>query len=100
MLYIPKGGSEEEIIDDIIDRCDELAANEAIEINEFGKNNDLSLYIEKDEDYKGGDYSNLVDVITSMDGAPVDDAVGIYVTDGQLYRELCRIYNYRDFSTL
>ena len=100
MIYIPNGGTAEEIIDDIIERCDRLGANEKIEVNGFGKNKDLSVHITKDEDYKGGEEWNLVDVCTFMDGAPVDDTVGVYVTDGHLYRELYRVYDYKDFSTL
>ena len=50
--------------------------------------------------YKRQGYANLVDIVTLRNGKAVDDAVGIYVTDGQLLRELVRIYNYRNFSTL
>lgn len=37
-------------IDTIIDYCNDLAANEKIEVFEFGMNNDLVLHIYKDED--------------------------------------------------
>lgn len=90
-------------IDAIIDYCNDLAANEKLEVFEFGKNNDLVLHIYKDEEYdasKDKDYSNLVNISTAKDGKWVDDTGNIYVTDGSLYRELERINRYEKFSTL
>lgn len=49
-------------IETIIDYCNNLAANEKLEVLEFGKNNDLVLHIYKDDEYdasKDKDYSNL-----------------------------------------
>ena len=90
-------------IDTIIDYCNDLAANEKLEVFEFGKNNDLVLHIYKDEEYdasKDKDYSNLVNISTAKDGKWVDDTGNIYVTDGSLCRELERINSYEKFSTL
>ena len=90
-------------IDTIIDYCNDLAANEKLEVFEFGKNNDLVLHIYKDEEYnasKDKDYSNLVRISTAKDGKWVDDTEDIYVTDDSLYRELERINSYEKFSTL
>ena len=90
-------------IDTIIDYCNDLAANEKLEVFEFGKNNDSVLHIYKDEEYdasKDKDYSNLVNISTAKDGKWVDDTGDIYVTDGSLCRELERINSYEKFSTL
>lgn len=93
----------EEQINEIIDICDKLDAEEKATIFEFGKNGDLVLHIYKDCDYNrkiDKDYSNLVTISTAQNGSFVDDTGNIYVTDGSLYRELERIWNYRDFETL
>lgn len=74
-------------IDTIVDYCDNLKANEKLEIYEFGQNKDLVLHIYKDEDY-----SNIVTISTFQDGICIDDTV----TDGCLYKELIRINNYKD----
>lgn len=90
-------------IETIIDYCNNLAANEKLEVHEFGKNNDLVLHIYKDDEYdasKDKDYSNLVTISTAKDGKWVDDTEDTYVTDGALYRELERINNYEKFHTL
>ncbi|MGF0148459.1 hypothetical protein ACQRDF_13870 [Lachnospiraceae bacterium SGI.054] len=90
-------------IDTIIEYCNDLKANEKLEVYEFGKNNDLDLHIYKDEEYDASrdrDYSNLVRISTAKDGKWVDDTEDIYVTDGSLYRELERINGYEKFSTL
>ena len=88
-------------IDTIIDYCNDLAANEKIEVFEFGRNNDLVLHIYKDEDFdisKGDDF-NIVSISTAHTGRWVDDSGDVYVTDGSLYRELERINDYKKFST-
>lgn len=90
-------------IDSIVDKCNELKANEEFEVLGFGTNHDLTLHIEKDSEYDATvdkDYSNLVTISTFRNKACVDDTGDIYVTDGALYRELERINNYRDFKTL
>ena len=87
-------------IDTIIDYCNDLNANEKLEVFEFGKHNDLVLHIYKDEEYdasKDKDYSNLVAISTAKDGEWVDDTGDVYVTDGSLYRELERINSYDFF---
>ena len=90
-------------IDTIIDYCNNLAANEKLEVFEFGVNCDLVLHIYKDEEFdasKDEEYSNLVRISTAQDGKWVDDTEDVYVTDGSLYRELERINSYEKFSTL
>lgn len=95
-----------QFFDEIINECDLLKANEELEVIAFGKNRDLKLNIVKDCEYdreKDKDYSNLVTIVTLQlldKFVPVDDTENTYVTDGALYKELERIYNYRDFSTL
>ena len=102
-LVINTGKYVFDIDQEIIDYCNDLAANEKLEVFEFGKNNDLVLHIYKDEEYdasKDKDYSNLVNISTAKDGKWVDDTGDIYVTDGSLCRELERINSYEKFSTL
>ena len=95
--------SMEEQIDEVIDVCDKLEANEKAMLFNFGENRDLVLHIYKDEEFdreKDADYSNMVTISTAQNGKWVDDIENTYVTDGSLYRELERIWNYRDFATL
>lgn len=90
-------------INTIIDYCNDLAANEKLEVFEFGVNCDLVLHIYKDEEFdvsKDKEYSNLVRISTAQNGEWVDDTEDVYVTDGSLARELERIHHYRKFSTL
>ena len=71
--------------------------------NELGKECDLVLHIYKDEDFNpdvNKDYCNIVRIHTAQNGEWVDDTEDTYVTDGSLYRELERIYNYQKFGTL
>jgi hypothetical protein len=80
-----------------------MEANDKLEVYEFGKNNDLVLHIYKDEDYdasKDENLFNIVQISTAQDGKWVDDTEDVFVTDGSLYKELQRINEYRDFSTL
>lgn len=95
--------SMEKQIENIIDVCDKLDAEESATIFEFGANGDLVLRIYKDCEYNrtiDKNYSNLVTIHTAQNGAWVDDTGDTYVTDGALYRELERIWNYKDFGTL
>lgn len=88
--------------DTIIDYCNDLEANEKLEVYEFGKNCDLVLHIYKDEEYdkgKDADAYNIVQISTAQNGKWVDDTEDVYVTDGSLYAELERIFEYRDFHT-
>lgn len=90
-------------IDTIVDYCNNLEADEKLEVFEFGKNNDLVLHIYKDEEFdaaKDKDCFNLVRIHTAQNGEWVDDTEDIYVADGSLYRELERINNYENFGTL
>lgn len=90
-------------IDTIIDYCNNLIANEKLEVYEFGKNNDLVLHIYKDEEFNplyDKDNFNIVTVSTAQNGKWIDDTGDVYVTDGSLLRELERINNYENFSTL
>ena len=88
-------------ISDVINACDALLANDKLVVHGFGANDDLVLFIEKDVDFNPEtEESNLVDIVTKQNGVVVDDAVGVYVTDGQLCRELERIYSYNNFRTL
>lgn len=98
--------AKENFFNEIITECDRLNANEELEVIAFGKNGDLKLHIVKDCDYnreKDEDESNLVTIATLQlfdTFVPVDDTEDTYVTDGALYNELERIWNYKDFKTL
>ena len=90
-------------IDTVIDYCNDLKANEKLEVYEFGKNSDLVLHIYKDEEFDSlsdKDRFNIVTVSTAQNEKWVDDTGDVYVTDGSLLRELERINNYENFSTL
>lgn len=89
--------------DEIIDCCHKLLGNEKLTVFNFGRNKDLTLYFYKDEDYNpevDEEYSDLVFIVTKKNGVAVDDTENTYVTDGSLYKELNRIYNYQDLKTL
>jgi len=90
-------------IDKIIDYCNDLLSDEHLVVYDFGINGDLVLHIYKDEEFNPNvdlDDWNIVTVSTFQNGNAVDDTGDTYVTDGSLYRELERINEYRDFSTL
>lgn len=90
-------------VDTIIDYCNDLGADEKLEVFEFGQNNDLVLHIFKDDEFNPSidkDYANFVRISTAQDGKWVDDTGDVYVTDGSLHRELERINNYKNFCTL
>ena len=89
--------------DTIIDHCNDHLSDEKLEVLEFGKECDLVLHIYKDEDFNpdvNKDCFNIVRIHTAQNGEWVDDTEDTYVTDGSLYRELERIYNYQKFGTL
>lgn len=89
--------------DTIIDYCNDLLPDEKLEVFEFGKNCDMVLHIYKDEDFNpdvGKNCWNLVRIHTALNGKWVDDTEDIFVSDGSLYKELERIYNYKDLATL
>lgn len=93
----------EERIIQIIEACDNLQAEDTMVVTEFGVNKDLELHINKDCDYhpdEDADAYNMVQISTNQNDEWVDDTGDTYVTDGSLYRELERIYNYRDFRTM
>lgn len=84
-------------IETIIDYCNDLLADEKLTVFEFGENCDLVLHIYKDEEFNPAldkDYSNIVTIHTAQDGKWIDDTEDVYVTDGSLYRELERIYDF------
>lgn len=90
-------------IEKIVDYCNDLLSDESLIIYDFGRKGDLVLHIYKDEEFNPSvdkDYSNLVDIHTFYNGIVIDDAVGIYVTDGELYRQLKRINEYKDMEIL
>ena len=92
----------EELINRIIEACDNLPADDAMVVTEFGINKDLTLHIDKDCDYHPDidvDAYNMVQISTMQNDEWVDDTGDTYVTDGTLYRELERIWNYRNFNT-
>lgn len=92
-----------EMINEIIEKCNNLCGNEKLRVEDFGKNKDLTLYIQKDCDYNpeiDKDKWNIFSITTVQNYTYVDDTEDIYVNDGSLYKELERIYNYKDFELL
>ena len=93
----------EKQIEEIVDICNKLDAEESAIIFDFGGNGDLVVHLYKDCDYNrevDENYSNLVTIHTAQDGMWVDDTGDTYVTDGALWKELERIWNYKDFGLL
>lgn len=87
--------------EEIISFCADLSANDKLIIFEFGEKADLILHIYKDEDFdKDTGEFNLVTIHTAQNGEWVDDTEDTCVTDGSLYRELERIYQYKEFGIL
>ena len=102
------GGIDKEAwVNSIIEWCDGLDAEDYLYVWDFGANGDLKLEILKDSDYDrdvDSDKWNMVRIYTlqiNSDGILelVDDTEDTYVTDGSLYRELERIWNYEDFGS-
>lgn len=85
-------------INKIIEKCGSMEAGDKIVVNEFGEDKDLTLYITKDEEFcmETGEYE-LVSISTEKDESWVDDTGDTHITDGSLFRELERIYHYREF---
>ena len=98
-ICTPLNANTEDWFDTIVDKCHTLKSREILKITEFGVHGDLTLYITKDENYEGGEDYDLVVICTFRNNAPIDDTGGIYVTDGELWRQLERIWNYRKLST-
>lgn len=90
-----------EVFDHLIGLCTGLDADEEMILSCFGKNKDLELHIHKDCDFdKDTGYANVVCISTKQNGKYVDDTEDIFVSDGSLYHQLERIYNYENFQTL
>lgn len=85
----------------IIDKCNDMLADEFYEFSEFGLTGDLTLLIRKDSDYNPDvdkDENNMVFIVTKRNGVAVDDSGNIHVTD--LWNTLYRIWFGLEFSTL
>ena len=102
-LTVEDGDSFDDVVEAIVKYAHNLWGTDMMVVKHFGENRDLSLSITKDEDYNPAEdeeYSDLVDITTYKDGHPVDDSIGIYVTDGELTKELERIYGEKDMALL
>ena len=93
----------------IIEMCDDMDAYDRLKVYDFGENRDLLLDIQKDPDFDRDvdpDKWNIVRIFTAQYNEAedmlrdVDDTEDTYVTDGSLYTELDRIWNYIDFGTI
>lgn len=86
-------------IETIIDYCNDLEANDELEVFDFGLNGDLVLHIYKDEDFNPEtEEYNLVAIHVAQNGEWVYDSDDTHVTDGSLYKELDEIYKCKDFD--
>ncbi len=100
--------NKESVFNEIVDMCDDLNDCDKLIVFNFGERGDLLLDILKDSEYdaeKDPDYSNIVTIVTSKANEngkmeAVDDTEDTYVTDGSLYKELERIWSYKDFGLL
>lgn len=77
----------------IVEMCKTLELDDDLTIKDFGKNEDLELYI-----HKNYDSDTLVSISTSQNGKFVDDVNDISMD--KLYLQLIRIYNYINFRTM
>jgi len=98
------GGPKEANIGELVNWCFTLEPNDHLVVFDFGDRGDLRLDIFKDEDYdrERGEY-NMVVVHTSQmqkngDMVYVDDTDDVYVGNGELDRELVRIWRYENFA--
>ncbi len=91
-------------IENIIEMCDDLEANDVLRVYGYGKKSDMLLDIYKDEDFKRDeeDEFNLVVIHTSrmQDGylTSIDDTEDTHVLDGSLENELNRIWEHKELS--
>ena len=90
----------------VVNESFKLAPNDHLTVLKYGEKGDLKLDIYKDEDYdkERGEY-NLVVIHTSQRQPDskwiyVDDTEDTYVGNGELDKELERIWYYRDFKLL
>ena len=100
-FYTIEEAIEWAVLDDIISKCFVLSPDCELTINNFGSNEDLTLYIHKDCNYKpeiDKEDWNIVTISTKQNEQWVDDTGNVHVSD--LYRELERIYHYKNFRTL
>ena len=100
ILETPYLAEKATLFDNIVNICHDLAADKVLKITKFGEDEELTLYITKDSNYKGKDDWDLVSISTFEDGEAVDDTGDTYVTDGCLWHQLERIWLHRGFSTL
>ena len=88
---------KKEKIDYIIDQCKYLRAKEKLTINNFGKRQDLKLYIWKNANYnQEKNKDNTVRIETKRFGIIEDKTDEIPLS--KLKEELERIYIYKNYS--
>ena len=95
-------------IDDIIEECHYMDADDELDVYNFGLNGDLALRIYKDPDYNpfyDPDEWDIVRVYTFQRNENstmeiVDETEDVYITDGSLASELQRIWEYKDFGLI
>ncbi len=86
--------------------CFAMGASDHMIVWEYGERKDLRLDIYKDQDYNKelGEY-NMVMIITTQKTPEgnmihVDDTEDVYVGNGELEKELGRIYHYEGLGTI
>lgn len=92
---------KENRIDGLIAQCDDMAADSVLLVPCFGKDGNMDLYINKDPEFNPGTKDfNIVTIHTIKDGVVIDDTEDTHVTDGSLERELERIWEGKNLSTI
>ena len=94
LRWVTLPDTKEVWLSEIVEFSNTMEANDTLIVSGFGENADLVLHIYKDEKYA------IVAIHTEQNGKVVDDTEDTCVTDGSLYRELYRIYSYKEFETL
>lgn len=95
--------SMEEQIEKIVETCDRLDAEKSLKFHKFGAKRDLNLRILKEGEYDFKDNhlcSTFFTIYTEQNGKRVDDTSDTYITDDTLWKQLERIWNYKDFNRL
>lgn len=103
VLSIEDSDSYEDIAEKIIQYAHDLWGTDTMRVVNFGKSKDLELVIRKDEAYNPAEDEeewDLVDITIYKNESPVTDALGVYVTGGELESELNYAYHIAEEETL
>lgn len=98
--YGPSAGKEPQI-EAIVQDCIRLEAGDSATFFDFGDFGNIVLHVYKDEDFvrETGQY-NFARVHAAVDGAWVNEPDDVNVSDGELAKELAKIWEDNDLPFL